>query len=77
MNTSKENHRMADVEDRSGDGEWVDIDGAAEYLHLPRRMILRLVSERRCRHYKLGRYVHFRKSDLDEWATRECREAVR
>jgi excisionase family DNA binding protein len=62
---------------RDPEAEWLGIDEAAEYLNLPRRFILRLVSERRCRHYKHGIYVKFRKLDLDEWAKSECREPVR
>lgn len=62
------------VEEERGPG-WLDIDGAAQYLNLPRRMILRLVEERRCRHFKAGRYVRFRREDLDEWARSNCREA--
>ena len=56
--------------------EWLTIDEAAAYLKRPRRFVERLIAERRCRHFKHGKYVAFRKADLDEWATADCREAL-
>lgn len=69
--------QRADVVEAPSNDEWFDIDGAAAYLNKPRRFILRLVAERRIRHFKHGKYIAFRKKDLEEWGTRECREAVR
>jgi excisionase family DNA binding protein len=56
---------------------WLDVIAAARYLNRSPRFMRRLVAERRITHYKHGRFVAFRKTDLDQWATSECREAVR
>lgn len=54
--------------------EWLGVTGAAQHVNKPERFMRRLVMERRIRYYKHGRYLAFRKSDLDAWALSECRE---
>jgi excisionase family DNA binding protein len=56
--------------------EWFDLRGAAMHVNKPERFIRRLVMERRIRYYKHGRYLAFRKSDLDSWALSDCREPI-
>ena len=44
-----------------------DIDSAADYLRCGRRLIYRLVAERKIRHTKAGRSLRFWQSDLDAY----------
>lgn len=44
-----------------------DVDSAAEYLRCGRRLIYRLVAERRVRHTYAGRSLRFWQSDLDAY----------
>lgn len=54
--------------------EWLHLPAAAKHVNKPERFMRRLVMERRIRYYKHGRYLAFRRSDLDAWATSDCRE---
>ncbi len=40
-------------------------DEAADHLHVPVRFIRRLIAERRVPHFKVGKYVRLKRSDLD------------
>lgn len=51
-----------DVEDRP-----LTIPEASEYLNVSERFIRRLVAERRVPYYKLGKFVRFRRRDLDAY----------
>ena len=44
-----------------------DIDSAAAYLRCGRRLVYRLVAERRLTHTKAGRSLRFWQSDLDAY----------
>lgn len=44
-----------------------DVDTAADYLRCGRRLIYRLVAERRVRFTYAGRSLRFRQSDLDAY----------
>ena len=44
-----------------------DVDSAADYLRCGRRLIYRLVAERKIRHTKAGRSLRFWQSDLDAY----------
>jgi excisionase family DNA binding protein len=59
----------------SGD-TWLDIDRAARRVNKTPRFIRRLIAERRIRYYKHGHFIAILKSDLDEWATSNCREPL-
>lgn len=54
----------------SKDDEWLDADGAARYLAVPKRTLFRLVDEGKL--YGLRFPVRIRRSDLDECIGR-CR----
>jgi len=43
-------------------------DEAAEYLNVSVGFIRRMASERRVRHYRLGRFIRFDPADLDAFA---------
>jgi excisionase family DNA binding protein len=45
--------------------ELLDVAGAARYLGVTVVFVRRLVTERRIRYYKLGKFVRFRTADLD------------
>jgi excisionase family DNA binding protein len=53
----------------AGNGEErpLTIAEAAEYLNVSERFIRRLVAERRVPYYKLGKFVRFRRRDLDAY----------
>ncbi|MFN2506431.1 MAG: helix-turn-helix domain-containing protein [Acidimicrobiales bacterium] len=40
---------------------------AAEYLNVTERFMRRIVAERRVAYHKLGKFVRFRRPDLDEF----------
>jgi len=50
-----------------GDGPLHDIDSAAVYLRCGRRLIYRLVAERKVAHTYAGRSLRFWQSDLDTY----------
>ena len=45
----------------------LDINEAAERLHVKERFIRRLVAEKRVPYYKVGPFVRFDPADIDEW----------
>jgi len=47
---------------------YLSVPEAAVYLSVPERFIRRIVAERRVVFHKVGRYVRFRKADLDAFA---------
>ena len=52
----------------AGEGsELLDVANAAAQLGTPVRFIRRLISERRIRFYKIGRYVRIDRQDLDDY----------
>lgn len=58
-------------------GELLDVSQAAERLGTPERFVRRLISERRIRFYKVGRYVRLRTDDLDDFIAAGCVEPSR
>jgi len=78
MATHRDEMRKPETRPEAGraNDDWLDISTAARYLSKSERFMRRLVAERRCRYYKHGRYVAFRRSDLDEWARSQCREPL-
>lgn len=60
----------------SSNEQFLDVPGAAEYLNVPERFARRLADERRVPVHKVGRYVRFRRSDLDAWLADNLRPAV-
>ena len=50
---------------------------AAEYMGVTERFMTRLVAERRITFIKVGRFVRFSQSTLDEYLERNTIEAVR
>lgn len=55
--------------------ELLDVTSAAARLGTPVRFIRRLISERRIRFYKIGRYVRIDRRDLDEYIASNSVEA--
>lgn len=56
--------------------EYLGVEEAAERLGVSVRFVRRMVAERRCRFYKLGKLVRFRVADLDDFATARAVEPV-
>jgi excisionase family DNA binding protein len=50
---------------RTDEDQLLDLDQAARYLATSARHVRRLVAERRLAHHKVGKFVRFRRSDLD------------
>ncbi len=53
-----------------------DADSAAEYLRCGRRLIYRLVAERKIKFTKVGRSLRFWQSDLDGYLNARAVEAL-
>src|SRR5680860_744061 len=49
---------------------YLSVPEAAVYLSVPERLIRRIVAERRVAFHKVGRYVRFRRADLDAFVQR-------
>jgi excisionase family DNA binding protein len=58
---------MTDVRSRSAQptDDLMDTDQAARYLATSTRHVRRLVAERRLSYHKIGRFVRFRRRDLE------------
>lgn len=54
----------------------LDVDSAADYFCCGRRLIYRLVAERRVKFTYAGRSLRFRKSDLDAYLDARCVEPL-
>lgn len=52
----------------SGGTRYLSVAEAAQHLNVSVRFIRRLVSERRIRHYKVGKFLRFDSADLDAFA---------
>lgn len=50
--------------------EVLDLDEAITYTGCARSTLYRLTSAKEIPHYKLGQALRFKKSELDEWLTR-------
>jgi excisionase family DNA binding protein len=48
---------------------YLSAEEAAEYLNVTVRFVRRAASERRLRHYRVGKFVRFDPADLDAFAT--------
>ncbi len=46
---------------------WLDVDGAAEYLAMPRDSLYKLTSRGAIPHRKVGNRLHFHRDELDGW----------
>ena len=53
-----------------------DVDSAADYLHCGRRLIYRLVAERRVKFTYAGRSLRFWQSDLDAYLDARAVEPI-
>ena len=60
----------------AGTGGLLDVAGAAAYLGVTPAFVRRLVLERRVRYFKLGKFVRFRRADLDAFVEAGRREPV-
>jgi excisionase family DNA binding protein len=47
---------------------YLTIEEAADHLNVSVRFMRRLVSDRRIRHYKVGKFLRFERADLDAFA---------
>jgi excisionase family DNA binding protein len=54
---------------------YLNKDDAGNYLGVSKRMMTRLVDERRIKFYRVGRFVRFRIEDLDTFAASGLVEA--
>lgn len=49
--------------------EVLDINKAAEHLHLSKSAIYKMTSQREIPHFKRGKRLYFKLTELDEWLT--------
>jgi len=49
--------------------EVINIDEASDYVHLSKSTIYKQTSERTIPHFKRGKKLYFKRSELDEWLT--------
>lgn len=67
-------HRVAEMikpllqPKNGGDEPFFDVPALAEYLRVDESWVYQQVHLRNIPFYKLGKYVRFRKSDLEQWA---------
>src|SRR5512132_1129942 len=59
---------VADVAEVAARERYLNPDEAAEYLNVSVGFIRRMASERRVRHYRLGKFIRFDPADLDAFA---------
>jgi len=52
---------------RADEPDVFDVKGLSEYLLLPNSWIYKKVSLKEIPHFKCGRYVRFKKRDIDRW----------
>ncbi|NUM58137.1 MAG: helix-turn-helix domain-containing protein [Bdellovibrionaceae bacterium] len=50
--------------------QYLNIDQVAEFLQLPKSWIYERTRNNTIPHYKMGKYLRFKKSDLDTWISK-------
>jgi excisionase family DNA binding protein len=79
MNTVKLNHKLdevlAQVTEFSAHKEVLNATEAAKYLSLSQAYLYRLTSARQIPHYKPGKKLYFKRSELDDWMLRNKQES--
>jgi excisionase family DNA binding protein len=53
------------------------VTDVAELLQVPERYVYRIVQERRITYSRIGKYLRFRRADVDAYLTAARREALR
>lgn len=53
--------------------ELLDFKGACCFLNLKESMLRKLVFLKKVPHFKIGKNLRFKKSDLESWLETECR----
>jgi excisionase family DNA binding protein len=55
---------------------FVDVQEIANYLEMPRSSIYSLVEKKGIPHYRVGRLVRFKKTEIDKWMAQNKEEIV-
>ena len=55
---------------------FLNVKGVSAYLALRASKVYSLVEEKQIPHYRIGRQIRFRKSDVDEWMAGQKEEVV-
>lgn len=55
---------------------FLNVKGVSEYLTLKASSIYSLVEEKKIPHYRIGKQIRFKKSDIDEWMEQQKQEVV-
>ena len=53
-----------------------NVKGVSEYLAFKASRVYALVEEKKIPHYRIGRQIRFKKSDIDEWMEKQREEVV-
>jgi len=56
--------------------EYLDIQGLSKYLEIKESTLYSLAAERKIPHFKIGRLVRFKKSDIDLWMDSHKKECI-
>jgi len=51
--------------------EYFDIEGLAGYLKVEKSWVYRRVSEKRIPYFKVGKFPRFRKTEIDNWISKQ------
>ena len=54
----------------------LDIEAAATYLSVGPRFIRRLIAQRRINYLKIGKFIRFDQTELDDWIQQQRVDAV-
>jgi excisionase family DNA binding protein len=60
----------------NNNSEFMTIQGASEYLKMKAGTLYSLVEQKKIPHYKVGRLVRFKKSEIDLWMEGNKRESI-
>ena len=52
---------------------FLDVNGLAEYIHLSKSMVYKMVSNKTIPHIKIGTRTIFDRGQIDQWISNGCR----
>jgi len=54
--------------------KFLTVEEVAEYLSISRATVYQWASEKRIPHYKLGRAVRFKQTEIESWLSEKCKQ---
>lgn len=77
VNTAIEKYFIDYIENHPNEPDIIDLNGVIEYLGLKRSTVYTMTSKREIPHFKKGRKLLFKKSELDHWVAEGKRKTKR